>query len=111
MCATEDNKGADQSLKPLIVQSICLDLQLKAESYRDNFVNFLDTNRSGFNFNGEEDLAAPYLERVWSNGVPGSMIVSNASFDKFERWNLRPPVDGPMAKTFAVNGLVPTFGG
>jgi len=111
MCATEDNKGADQSLKPLIVQNICLDLRLKAESYRKDFVNFLDTNRSGFNFNGEEDLAAPYLERVWPNGAPGSMIVSNASFDKFERWNLRPPVDGPMAETFAVNGLVPTFGG
>lgn len=111
MCANKNDNVPEQSRQPLVLQNICLDLKLKAKSYRDRFVKFLKKNRSELNLNGDEDIVAAYFDRIWPNGAPGSMIVSNASFDKFDRWIIRPPAEGPMAATFAVNGLIPTFSG
>ena len=56
MCATENENAAELSQQPLLVQNICLDFKLKAVSYRNLLVKFIEKNRSQLNLNGDEDI-------------------------------------------------------
>jgi hypothetical protein len=95
----------------LTVDHICLDFATKTSAYREALTRFLKRHQSQLGLDGVDDIVTAYLQRVWPNDAPGSAIMSNASFDQFERWIIRPVVDGPLAETFAAHGLVPTFTG
>lgn len=112
MCADHNNATVTEAATQqqlLTLSDICLDFKLKTESFTEDFTRFLEKNRTELGLEGAEDIAIAYIEKVWPDNLPGSMIVSNSSFDQFDRWIIRPPVDGPMATAFAANGLVPTF--
>jgi hypothetical protein len=95
----------------LTVEHICLDFATKGSTYREALTRFLTRHQSQLGLDGVDDVVTAYLQRVWPNGAPGSALMSNASFDQFERWIVRPVVDGPLAESFAAGGRVPTFTG
>ncbi len=99
---TEDNR-------PVVVQRICLDFQFRAERHQDRFARFLETHRGPLGLGDPHDPASEYLQRVWPDGLPGSVIITNTSADEYGRWLLRPPVVGPHSSTFAVGGHAPAF--
>jgi len=113
MCANQNNNSNDTQApgpqRTLTLNDICLDLQLKAKDFMKDFTLFLEKNRIFLGLEDVEDITAAYIEKIWPDNLPGSMVVAASSFDQFDRWIIRPPVDGPMATTFAANGLVPTF--
>jgi hypothetical protein len=110
MCPT-DNQFDNPTAAPLAAETLCLDFKLKAQYFVEPLTKFLEQNRVALGLEDAEDLIAAYLERILPNGLPGSVMISNASFDQFERWIMRPVVDGPLADTFAVRGVVPAFTG
>jgi hypothetical protein len=110
MCPTESQTN-DPTNSPLTVQNLCLDFKLKAHSFADRLTKFLERHRAALGLEEAQDLIAAYLERILPSGVPGSVIISNASLDPFDRWIMRPVVDGPLAESFAAGGLVPAFTG
>ena len=76
----------------LSVQRICLDFQSRAEMYRPRFLDFLQKHRTELGLTDVEDLAGAYLHSVWPPDLPSNLIIANASFDRFGRWIIRPPM-------------------
>lgn len=105
----ESPSNAAGSTDVIAVQRICLDFQSRAGAYRRRLLAFLEKHRHELDLSEAEDLAGAYLGRVWPPEVPSNLIVSNASFDQFGRWLIRPPVDGPNASSYAAAGLAPAF--
>ena len=83
---------------------ICLDIQRQADRYRPVFEAFLRRQRDALDLGAVDDLVGAYLERVWPNGFPGTMIVANIAMDGFGRWLIRPSAEGPLAASFAMLG-------
>ncbi len=110
MCPT-DSPSMESLSAVLDVENLCLDFKSKVGSYVEAFRRFLERNRTPLGLQDAEDPVTAYLDRICPSGVPGSVIMSSASFDQFDRWMLRPVTDGPLADSFAAQGLVPTFTG
>ncbi|MCB9851901.1 MAG: AAA family ATPase [Phycisphaerales bacterium] len=89
------------------LQRICLDIHSRRGEFEQPLGAFLDEHRQELQLEDEDDLIQAYFERVWPDGLPGTLIVSAAQFDRYRGWYLRPPTDGPMAESFAARGLVP----
>ena len=88
---------------------LCLDFWTKRVDYQNELIPFFEKNRAALALEHSADLFESYIEKVWPHELPGSMIMAYASFDGFERYIFRPPVDGPLADGFAANGIVPAL--
>jgi len=92
------------------MERICIDFRLRADRYWTSFRSFLVRNREHLSLTDQGDPGEYYLGGVWPDGVPGSLIVSNVSFDdQHSTWLIRPPVEGPKASSFAAGRLAPAF--
>lgn len=94
---------------PQALSRLCLDFHTRENDYRPALEAFLKAHRRQLELPDDVDLVQAYLERVFPNGLPGSAIFSNIALGPAPRFLLRPPVDGPLAKTFAANGRAPAF--
>jgi len=103
----EDHIQGDRP--PIEVEHILLDLVTKSGMFMDDFIAFLKEHRSELGLQSATDIVTEYFQRVWPTELPVSMIVSPGSFDDFLRIMFRPPVDGPMAASFAAKGMAPAF--
>lgn len=95
---------------PITVDNICLDFELKAAGFEGGFSKFLDENKQPLALDDTENLTGSFIERLWPDGLPGSMVVSHGSFDNYDRYLIRPAVDGPASHSFASGGLTVCFG-
>ena len=93
----------------IAVNSLCLDFGTKRKEFEKELIPFLEKNKTALDIEQAADLFEGYIEKVWPHELPGSMIMAHASFDEFDRYIFRPPVDGPLASKFAANGIVPIF--
>lgn len=112
MSEDQSNSAATSDLgdgTPLVLKNICLDLETKAATFKTPLAAFLRKHHVQLGLQETEDIVTAYLEKAWPNAAPGTMIVSHASFDEYDRWIIRPPVEGPQAGNLAANSLVPTF--
>ncbi len=97
------------SENPRALSRLCLDFRTRENDYRPALEAFLKAHRRQLELPDDVDLVQAYLERVFPNGLPGSAVFSNITLGPAPRFLLRPPVDGPLAKTFAANGRAPAF--
>jgi len=96
---------------PVVTASLlCLDFWSRRSDYENQIIPFLKKNRTVLQLDHAEDVLEAYIEKVWPHDLPGSMITAHASFDDYDRYIFRPPVDGPLADGFAADGRVPLFG-
>ena len=89
---------------PIILENICLDFEHKSARYLAPLTAMLGSLREQLMLLDPFNPVAEFIERIWPNDLPGSLIMSRADFDGFLRVNLRPPVDGPKADSFAAAG-------
>ncbi|MHB9071265.1 MAG: AAA domain-containing protein [Sedimentisphaerales bacterium] len=95
----------------LLLGNVCLDFRFKSQMFQDKLNKFLTENRNNLGFEESiEDLPTGFINRFWLDNLPGSFIASHASFDNFDRYFIRPPVDGPDSSAFAANGFTACFG-
>lgn len=93
----------------VVLQQVCFDFQLRGERFLHHLRTFLEQNLSQLDLDGDEDPVAAYLERVWPDNLPGTFIVANITMGEYPRWLIRPPVDGPLAASFAAGHRAPAF--
>jgi hypothetical protein len=86
---------------PLFLSRICLELSETTRQGHREAIDFLRKHREPLGLEGD-DLLRAFLERVWPDQVPATLIASNVSFDlKHPEWLLRPVNRGPSAATYA----------
>lgn len=105
----ESNTNSEGPAIPLAVTRICLDFLFKLRSYAEPCLRFLGRERDRLGLDGAQNLLGAYLARVWPDGLPGSMIVSNISVGPHPHWLVRPNVVGPHAHSFAARDRAPAF--
>jgi hypothetical protein len=103
--------SAKPDANPLTLQTVCLDFRSKVDAYDRDMQRFFERNRKHFPIEPERDVIAAYLDRVWPNGVPGSLIVANVASNGGQHglWMIRPPASGPQARSFAAGRQAPAF--
>src|SRR5260221_312746 len=107
MMQTED------SSRTIKLERVDLDFRSKPEAV-ERLEGFLLENRTDLALEGEHDLVAVWLERVWPEGVSGDAIITKlAPKDGKHSWQLRPPwadARAPETRPVAAGSQVPSFG-
>lgn len=93
----------------LHLQRICIDFKTARRAFEPAFLDFVGKYRSVLEaslYDADDPLEA-YLDHVWPDGLPGSGIIANTR--PHDSYLLRPPVEGPLAATFAARSVAPAF--
>lgn len=81
---------------------LCLELQDPPAGPHRDVDAFLQQHREQLGLLGEGPLLSQFLDQVWPEGIPATLIASNIGFDpKHPQWLLRPVSWGPKAQAFA----------
>jgi hypothetical protein len=93
---------------------ICLDFDALRERYRPDLERFLLVHRDPLQLADSPDPVAAYLQRIWPDTLPGSLIVANITPRGLEAhrgslWLIRPVASGPLAGLYSADGQVPAF--
>lgn len=76
-------------------------LQLSERQQQRDANEFLKRNREQLGLPDVEALLPLFLERVWPEGAPTTLIASNISYTDRPEWLLRPVNEGPEAASYA----------
>lgn len=102
----EDAEPAPASVT-LDLTRICIDFESLRDSYEKGFRDFAVKHAALLALTDQEDPLGEYLDRVWPDGSPGTGILANTR--PFNHYVLRPPVEGPLADSFAAGSFAPAF--
>lgn len=88
---------------PRAFTRLCLELTESGLDRPQEANDFLQRYREQLGLGeGEGSLLSRFLQRVWPNGVPTTLIASNVSFNRqHPKWLLRPVSWGPEAGSYA----------
>jgi hypothetical protein len=99
---TDEEVSGDRAA-PRAFTRLCLEFAEERLERSQEANAFLQLHQEPFGLEeGEGSLLSRFLQRVWPEGVPTTLIASNISFDRqYPRWLLRPVSWGPAAGGYA----------